>query len=265
MEHFWLQNPPKPCDALTGGALGLTSNVNFALPLPMYPTAAPTAMGAYRLPNLQAPARYVNGRFYDLTYYAPNDTAAYTQALPRSMVNEEFVGQPPIIPSSYIRSPAAMLHPDVFRAPSAGGFRKPWTVNHAYESPAFTAALYPTLKTELMEHFWLQNPPKPCDVNFVDPMGAYSPDCPGVLFNLGMNCEAATAFYDGSTLLLRTGDVFDDDAKVLAQTNGVDGLWSRDTPFGDHGYYGKNSREGTFVSHHILTTDGIRGRDRLNK
>ena len=56
---------------------------------------------------------------------------------------------------------------------------------------------------------------------------------------------------------MRTGDVTDDDARVLDQTGGVDGLWSRDTPLGETGYYGELSFDGIVVSHHVLTTDGI--------
>jgi hypothetical protein len=50
---------------------------------------------------------------------------------------------------------------------------------------------------------------------------------------------------------------------MLKMTGGVDGLWSRDTPFGESGYFGELSFDGTTVSHHILTTGGIRGRDTL--
>ena len=74
-----------------------------------------------------------------------------------------------------------------------------------------------------------------------------------------------TLFFDGSIAELRTGDVVDDDAQVLKGTGGVDGLWSRDTPFGSLGFYGDWTHDGTIVSHHVLTTGGILGRDRLSR
>jgi hypothetical protein len=41
------------------------------------------------------------------------------------------------------------------------------------------------------------------------------------------------------------------------------GLWSRDTPFGEDGYFIDLGYDGTLLSHHVLTTDGILGRDTL--
>ena len=41
------------------------------------------------------------------------------------------------------------------------------------------------------------------------------------------------------------------------------GLWSRDTTFGEDGYYIDTAYDQAATSFHILTTDGIRGRDIL--
>ena len=71
--------------------------------------------------------------------------------------------------------------------------------------------------------------------------------------------EPATLFYDGSTRLLPNAEALAADAQVLKQTG--EGLWHRGTPFGANGFYGNFSFDGTIVSHHILTTDGILGRD----
>ncbi len=51
------------------------------------------------------------------------------------------------------------------------------------------------------------------------------------------------------------------DFQVLAQTNQVDGLWHRGTPFGIGGYFIAEGFDGAPLSHHVLTTDGILGRD----
>ena len=50
----------------------------------------------------------------------------------------------------------------------------------------------------------------------------------------------------------------------LASTGGIDALWSRDTPLGPDGYFLQSAFDGVVdVSHHVLTTDGIFGRDTL--
>ena len=50
---------------------------------------------------------------------------------------------------------------------------------------------------------------------------------------------------------------------MLKNTGGVDGLWHRGTSFGEDGYYIQFGLDGVPLSHHILTTDGIMGRDTL--
>jgi hypothetical protein len=50
----------------------------------------------------------------------------------------------------------------------------------------------------------------------------------------------------------------------LIDKTGV-GLWSRDTPLGNNGYFVEHGFDGSPISHHILTTDGIRGRDTISK
>jgi hypothetical protein len=46
--------------------------------------------------------------------------------------------------------------------------------------------------------------------------------------------------------------------------NGV-GLWSRDTPFGENGYLIADGYDFAATSFHILTTDGVLGRDTLGR
>ncbi len=49
------------------------------------------------------------------------------------------------------------------------------------------------------------------------------------------------------------------EARVFAQTDTP--LWSRDTPFGHDGYFIGSAFDFAETSYHILTVDGIRGRD----
>ena len=112
-----------------------------ALTLPITLDASP-AYGLFRLSHLiQVMHDYVGGRVYDPTYFSPLDKKAHKTASPLFDHECEFVpgvGGSGIVPSSYAMSPAAMYHPGVLRAPSAGGFRHPDTFSRGYESPAIT-------------------------------------------------------------------------------------------------------------------------------
>ncbi|MCH7798838.1 MAG: hypothetical protein IID28_10405 [Planctomycetes bacterium] len=222
-------------------------------------------IGVFRLPQVKPIHDYLDGRFYSPTFFARLDHKAFTAALPAFSVDCEFVEDVGTIPSSYMFSPAAMYHPDVLRAPSRGGFQHPDTFDQGYQSPSVTQVRHPGLKTWMMEHNWLRNPPAECNPDYQDIYGGFSADCDPYLFNHGADAEPLALFFDGSVEPLRTGDVAEDDAKVLSRTGGVDGLWSRDTPFGESGYFGDLSFDGIVVSHHVLTTGGILGRDRLRR
>ncbi len=63
--------------------------------------------------------------------------------------------------------------------------------------------------------------------------------------------------------LLPNTQVFPADPQVLKQTGALQGLSHRGTPFGEDGYYIPFGYDGVPLSHHILTTDGILGRDTL--
>ncbi len=157
--------------------------------------------------------------------------------------------------SSYCFSPAAQFHPDVMRSNASGGWQAPWSLDHGYESPGFFQATYPSLKTLMLEHSWLQGPPAECN--------PFWTGCEPYWFNHGLDAAPVTLFYDGSVRLLSNAEVLAADSQVLADTAGVDGLWHRGTPFGTDGYFISAGYDGTPLSHHILTTDGILGRDTL--
>jgi hypothetical protein len=114
--------------------------------------------------------------------------------------------------------------------------------------------LHPDLKTHMLEHNWLQNAPEPCNPAFVG--------CVPYFFNAGLASTPITLFYDGHVAYVSTEQAIEDDAIVKRQ-DGV-GLWSRDTPkFRGNGYYGNYSYDGAITGYHILTVDGILGRDVL--
>ena len=132
---------------------------------------------------------------------------------------------------------------------------------------------YPTLKTHMLEHPWLQNVRRVCNPAF----NFNAPDnvtCEPFWFNHGFESTPATLFYDGHVRLFGTQEALNANRRHLGQTvndlNGSFGLWSIDTTFG--GGYDPNSGGGYFMdfaydftatSYHILTIDGALGRDTL--
>jgi hypothetical protein len=223
-------------------------------------------VGVFRLANVRAVHDYLSGRVLDPVYYAPLDAETYDAAAPFFGVDCEYADRNNLVPPSYVLSPAAMYHPDVLRAPSRGGFQPPDTLAHGYESPAVSQAAFPGLKTRLIEHHWIEKAPPSHNPNYQDPLH-YFYDNDGrfpYLFNQGLGARPLAAMFDGSVGRLPTADVWLDDMIVMTGSGGVDGLWSRDTPFGAIGYQGASTYDRRFTSHHVLTTDGIRGRDRLD-
>jgi hypothetical protein len=248
-----------------------SGNFQVAVPTNFDDPGHREGVGAFRLPNCWPLHEYAaegTGRVYDPVFYAPLDRVVYKPAKPLFALDCEFIPQSPggssPLPASYVMSPAAMFHPDVLRAPSRGGFQDPFSLPWGLESPAVSQVLYPHLKTRMIEHNWLQDPPGPCNEPYEDPMlPGDLDDCSPYVFNHGLASVPLALFYDGSVAKLPIARVVQDDARILGQTGGVDGLWSRDTPLGPEGYFGQFAVDGTLASPHILTTDGIRGRDRL--
>ncbi len=218
--------------------------------------------GNFRFPNAKAFHDYVAGRAFDPTYYAPNDLLSLAAAELCLASPCETLGtrpcNPPIWPT-YALSPAAMFHPDVMRSNAAGGWQDAWSLPHGFESPGLFQAQYPDLKTHMIEHQWLQNVEVECNTAF-DPFGSVLA-CEPYYFNHGLASSPVALFYDGHVRLLPNTEVLAADQRILKQTGGVDGLWHRGTPFGKDGYFISVGFDGVPLSHHILTTDGILGRD----
>ena len=252
--HLWVY---RPCVIISHN--WAVQPINF----PGGPDDYAAGFGHFRLPNSKAFHDYVNGRFYDPTFYAPNDTVPYDLAAPFFDSPWEYdpVGNPPIW-VSYVLSPAAMFDPDVMRSNAAGGWQNPWDLDYGFRSPGLFQAEYPDLKTQMIEHHWVQDPPAECNPT-PPPVWGFGGECEPYYFNHGIDSTPATLFYDGHVRLLPNTEVYAADQQILKQTGGVDGLWHRGTPFGEDGYYISFGYDGAPLSHHILTTDGILGRDTL--
>lgn len=223
---------------------------------------ATTTSGSFRLPNAKSFNTYLTGRFYDPVFYAPKDTLVYEYAEKFFGSASEFdggFGGAEIYYSSYCFSPAAMWNPDVLSCDS-GGWRSPTQLASGYKSPAAGQAAYPDLKTRMVEHSWLQNKPS-SEVNANFSAGPAGNPIPW-FFNHGYNSAPLTLFFDGHVGLMSVSEAMDADQR--AKCGQLNGLWSRATPMGLDGYYGNQAYDILVeTSFHILTLDGILGRDTL--
>ena len=247
----------------TTGNNAFLQPMNF--PGPPNESAGCDGFGHFRFPQTRPIHDYLNGRYQDPVFFAPNDTSVVGPIEDCFGDPAEFVPFPTECNpawSSYARSPAAIFHPDVMRSNAAGGWQHTCELDYGFQSPGLFQAQYPDLKTHMIEHHWVQNPPAECNPNFDPPFGTYE-GCEPYYFNHGIDSTPVTLFYDGHVRLLPNTEVYAADQQILKQTGGVDGLWHRGTPFGEDGYYISYGYDGAPLSHPILTTDGILGRDTL--
>jgi len=234
--------------------------------------------GAFRLPNARSVSTYLNGRFYDPVYFAPKDTAVWEAVEPVFDDPDEFPATvSPAKWSSYCFSPAAMFNPAVLSKNTQNGYyNDPWTIPSGFRSPGMSQAQYGSLKTHIMEHNWLQNRKKTC--NGAVAGGNYN-GCTPYYFNHAFNSAPVTAFYDGHVGMSGQQDSIDSNARMAKQTGQANhGLWSLNTLLGPNanqgGAYGDNLSNGYFMhqgqdwsstSYHVLTINGIKGRDFIAK
>ena len=229
--------------------------------------------GWFRFPNVKQLSTYVTGRWYDKIFYAPKDP--FWHIIEPCLDNpSEFAvncNSPPIW-TTYCLSPASLFSPSVMRAENPNdpsdhnaGWQDPWDVPAGHRTPKMGSIRYPTLKTHMLEHPWLQNVRTICNPSFSPPV---SNACEPYWFNHGFESAPATLFYDGSARLMGTQEAMNANRRVFGNTD--IGLWSTDTPFGGNyapgsgdGYYSSFGYDFTSTSYHILTTDGALGRDTL--
>lgn len=241
------------------------------------------AFGAFRMMNVRQFNQYVSGTFYDPVFYAPDDDAANARrpdvepdGLTEFVVRKDAAGKklPPVW-SSYVLSPAAMFNPRVMAMRRTdvdgrqfGGASDPWTLAGAFRSPARGQARYPSLKTHMIEHDLLRHAGSGCAPN----AGALREGeaCLPRRFNAAADGVPNAAFYDGHVEAVLVRDAWDADRRMRRQQGS--GLWSRDTGLGADGYLndlrivapaGPDGAGDCPTSFHMLTADGILGRDLL--
>ncbi len=239
--------------------------------------------GSFRMANCKQFNQYVSGKFYDPIFYAPKDKAAWT-AIEECLDNPgEFCnagGPEDCYWTSYCLSPAAMFSPDVMRNERDGGWQSPWVLKAGFRSPSMSQAQYAQLKTHMVEHHWLQGARAECNPAWAD--GTFN-GCEPYYFNASRDSTPMSLFYDGHIEPMGVQEAMKSSARNYAQTQEQSGtgfhLWHRFTPFEgtdpadagggwpEGGYfmdmiYDGGSSYDAITSFHILTTDGILGRDK---
>jgi prepilin-type N-terminal cleavage/methylation domain-containing protein len=267
-----------------GGIWGFFLGPQFGTPgnyVTIVPIDFNTKFGAFRIVNGRQFNQYLNGRFYDPIFYAPKDSAVVAS------VEQWFDHPDEYVPSSltggqkwssYCFSPAAMFSPDVLglNKTTQRYYNDPYALPAGFRSPAMSQARFPDLKTHIIEHHWCQNRKKTCNPFFAG--GVYD-GCQPFFFNGSWDSAPVALFYDGHIEAAGQRDAIDANSRICAQNgqpsqgqNAYKGLWSVDTPMGgtyaDYsggGYYMDAGLDWSSTSYHVLTIDGIRGRDFIAK
>jgi len=239
-----------------------------------------TGYGWFRYSHQCKPLQdYIIGRYWDPIYFAPKDRIPLDVIEPCFEIPGEFVGGPTSSPSSnnggigpdacnsnlngsYCLSAAALFSPQVFsynRATEAY-WTAPWEMPTGYKTPSMGQVKYPTLKTHMLEYYWFQNVPVACNPSFSG--------CEPYYFNHGFQSVPVTLFYDASVRMMGVMEAMSSDRRNIRQTGGEDdgvGLWTRDTLFLEDGFFIPEAYDFVETSYHILTTDGVRGRDTVGR
>ena len=240
-----------------------TSSGNRAMFPPIGFTGGPGAehWGWFRFGNQPKPlSEYLNSRYQDPIHYAPKDRVILDPLEPCFEVPGEFVAYPDQCNpawSSYCMSVAGLYNPACFAKNKETGlyWRAPWELASGYKVPSYGQVKYPTLKTHMLEHHWLQNAKVPCNNAFTG--------CEPYYFNHSYQSMPVTLFYDSSVRIMSVLEAMSSDRRHQRQHPDGVGLWTRDTAFGEDGYLIPDGYDFAATSFHILTTDGVRGRDTL--
>ncbi|MFM7134710.1 MAG: type II secretion system protein [Planctomycetota bacterium] len=212
--------------------------------------------GAYRIANARLVNVYVDGRFYDETFYAPDDPLVTSELRKVQRAGGDFeLLEEGLIESTYAYSPAAMFDPRVFGfGANPPSYRNPNTssvlMGEGYRSPSVAQCAHPALKTRLMEMWAIENPPAPCNPSL--------PGCTPYMWNQSTFSRPLAAFFDGSVRIFTPRET------MYAEDRANQALWVRNTPFGPNGFGGAQAADYLVkTSVHFFTSFGIAGRDTL--
>jgi hypothetical protein len=245
-----------------------------------WPIDPTTRFGWFRGINCRQFNTYVSGRFYDKAFFAPKDRAAMDAVADYFEAPGEYSSAASGNQAkwcSYALSPAALFAPAVFNAkdPTLKAQSMTGMGGGAFRVPSMSQARNPSLKTHMLEHHWLQNNRgNICNQAFGD--GLYD-GCEPYYFNHSIDSAPATMFFDGSVRTMGVKEPGDADATLRQEAaTPWAGLYFRPE---DEGFdeAGNLSSEGYFLQesydtivdtvyrlgYHILTKDGILGRDTI--
>jgi prepilin-type N-terminal cleavage/methylation domain-containing protein len=189
----------------------------------------------------------------------------------------------PAIPmTSYIYSPANMMNNKVmtYKPGEGNGFRDPCSFNNGFKAPTLDQSKYASLKTYLVEQHWLQNVTGEACSPTWDGMGSghwrstANPDgwhwggCHPALYNHSFRSTPVAVFNDGHVDMMDINSADKCDNLVskanqdkFGSDDNLCGLWNRNTPFGDNGYFQEAATDWMDVSPVALTEGGSNGRD----
>ena len=155
--------------------------------------------GWYLFAHMAKPmSEYLNSRWHDPIFFPPKDRIVLEQIEECFDLPGEFIGYPEVCNpawGSYSVSAAALFSPQIFSENDEGEYwTAPWETPAGYRVPSFSQVKYPTLKTHMLEHHWLQNMKVPCNANFFG--------CEPYYFNHSFQSIPVTLFYDGSVRMM---------------------------------------------------------------
>jgi prepilin-type N-terminal cleavage/methylation domain-containing protein len=240
--------------------------------------------GVWRYPNAGRVADYMQGRPLHKVYFAPKDIVparaleACTEAAGSYCPSTEMVSVNGLLgsndalwtsnmlqaPSSYCISPALMYSPSVYQwNPAASRLpRDPMDIPRGFKPPSTDQARYPSHKTWVMEHNWLQNlDNNDCGINwggswFMGGEGTWD-GCEPEHFNSSRHSEPVTSLADGSTTLFKVADAAADSITVANNDFlNSQGLWLKSMSFDPGGYYSGSGTDWVEWSGHSHTLDG---------
>ncbi len=272
---YWTHESGSGKEEHGGGLQAANSSLNLPISF-----GSPLAyFGSFRLINVAQFHQYVSGKFYDKVFYAPKDNIAIEaiegggyggascfddpgEYCDRPVAEQ---GEVPVW-ASYCMSPAAMFNPMVMAHDDPddsvmSGWVNPWDLPGGFRSPSMSQTAFPSLKTHMLEHHWLQSKMADCNPSFTG--GVYGGGCEPYYFNHAWESSPVTLFYDGHVENVGVRNTMRADGRVRVQTNNENwGLWSKDvSTWRANGYFIPEGYDRAATSFHILTTDGIRGRD----
>jgi prepilin-type N-terminal cleavage/methylation domain-containing protein len=261
-------------------------------------TTGKVGYGVWRYPNALQVAEYMDGKPLHSAFFAPKDvvplramedcdsiTGSYcptsSMAAGHNPLSEwKVVSNMLGLPSSYCISPAMMYNPAVYQWDAQAGRlpKDPMSIPRGFKPPSTDQARYPSNKTWLMEHNWLQNVDNnECGVNWANMNAWFTAGdgcwdgCEPEHYNGSRHSEPVTVLADGSTTMFSISDAAGDSELVASadpfNTQGLwlDGVQSFDTLDVYAGYYCHRATDWVNWGGHSHTLDGIRGRDKLSK